>query len=348
MADKLESRRVPYFSDFVLFNEIGRGGMGVVYNAQQTKLDRAVALKILHSNFATAEAGYQRLRIEAEAAARLEHPNIVPVFEVGEHEGHPYLAMQLVEGESLAERIAQTGPNFKEKDAAALMEKIARAVYHAHQHGVLHRDLKPGNILIDEIGEPHLIDFGLAKCVEQDVGITQTGAFLGTPAYASPEQAAGNNRLITTASDIYSLGAILYALLTGQPPFVGDSTTATIEKVKSGALLRPRFIRPTISINLETICLKCLEKEPARRYASALELAEDWNISSTADRLPRDRPARWKDSGCGRDGTRSMPRWDLRYFWQSLHQLRVFFCGAKFERKMQKRAAIFFNFKWND
>lgn len=275
MPDKPASRRIPYFGDFALFGEIGRGGMGVVHNAQQTKLDRPVALKVLHSHLAHGEAGLQRLRIEAEAAARLDHPNIVPIYEIGEHEGQPYLAMQLVEGKSLAEYLGRFSVGLPEREAATLLAKIASAVHHAHQRGVLHRDLKPGNVLLDAGGEPRLIDFGLAKCVEQDSGLTQTGSFLGTPAYASPEQAAGHNKSITTASDIYSLGAILYALLTSQPPFVGESTAEIIDKVKSGVPPRPRSIRPALSANLETICLKCLKKEPARRYASAFELAED-------------------------------------------------------------------------
>lgn len=275
MTDKLERRRIPYFGDFVLFSEVGRGGMGVVYEAQQSSLDRRVALKVLHSNLAASGAAIQRLRLEAEAAARLDHPNIVPIFEIGEHEGHPYLAMQFVEGENLAERIGRIGSNLMESDSASLMAKIARAVHHAHQRGVLHRDLKPGNILIDENGEPHLIDFGLAKCLEDDSGVTQTGAFLGTPAYASPEQAAGQNKHVTTASDVYSLGAIFYALLTGHAPFLAASTAETIDKVKNNIPPSPRSVRPTLSVNLETICLKCLEKEPARRYSSALELAEE-------------------------------------------------------------------------
>lgn len=275
MPDKPVNRRIPYFGDFVLFDEIGRGGMGVVYSAQQTKLDRPVALKVLHSGFASGESGIQRLRIEAEATAKLDHPNIVPIYEFGQHEGHPYLAMQLIEGESLAEYIASAETKLNERDAALLMAKIARAVHHAHERGVLHRDLKPGNILLDENGEPHLIDFGLAKCLEQDSGLTQTGAFLGTPAYASPEQAAGQNKSITTASDVYSLGAILYALLTGRPPFDGQSVAETIEKVKHTDPPRPRSVRPGIPANLEIICLKCLAKEPAQRYVSALELAEE-------------------------------------------------------------------------
>ncbi len=275
MSDQLTNRRIPYFGDFVLFDEIGRGGMGVVYSAQQTKLDRPVALKVLHSSFAAGGAGVQRLRIEAEAVAKLDHPNIVPIFEFGEHEGHPYLAMQLVEGESLAEYITRMGASLNEREAARLLAKIACAVHHAHQRGVMHRDLKPGNILLDEYGEPHLIDFGLAKCLETDAGMTQTGVFMGTPAFASPEQAAGQNKSITTATDIYSLGAIFYALLTGQPPFAGDSGAAVIEQVKHDSPRRLQTLRSRIPVDLEIICLKCLEKEIPRRYSSALALAED-------------------------------------------------------------------------
>ncbi len=269
------NRRIPYFGDFVLFDELGRGGMGVVYNAQQTKLDRPVALKVLHAGCATGTAGLQRLRIEAEAVAKLDHPNIVPIYEFGEHEGHPYLAMQLIEGESLSERIARNGIAESERDAAKLVAKVARAVHHAHQRGVLHRDLKPGNVLLDESGEPHLIDFGLAKCLEQDSGLTQTGLFMGTPAFTSPEQAVGLNKAITTATDIYSLGAILYALLTGRPPFAGDGTAAVIEQLKHTSPPPPRSFRPALSRDLEVICLKCLEKSPPSRYESALALAED-------------------------------------------------------------------------
>lgn len=275
MPDKLTSRRIPYFGDFVLFDEIGRGGMGVVYNAQQTKLDRPVALKVLHSGMAAGSAGMQRLRIEAEAVAKLDHPNIVPIYEFGEHEGHPYLAMQLIKGESLAEYITRKGMSLNERDAARLLAKIARAVHHAHQRGVLHRDLKPGNILLDESSEPHLIDFGLAKCLEQDSGMTQTGAFMGTPAYASPEQAAGQNKSITTATDIYSLGAIFYTLLAGQPPFAGESAAAIIEQVKNNPPRSLRSVRPQLHRDMEVICQKCLEKSPEQRYESALTLAED-------------------------------------------------------------------------
>jgi eukaryotic-like serine/threonine-protein kinase len=269
------NRRIPYFGDFVLFEELGRGGMGVVYNAQQTKLDRPVALKVLHAGCAIGTAALQRLRIEAEAVAKLDHPNIVPIYEFGEHEGHPYLAMQLIEGESLSERIARNGIAESERDAANLVARVARATHHAHLRGVLHRDLKPGNVLLDETGEPHLIDFGLAKCLEQDSGLTQTGLFMGTPAFTSPEQAAGLNKAITTATDIYSLGAILFALLTGRPPFVGEGTATVVEQVKHNSPPPPRSIRPALSRDLEVICLKCLEKSPASRYQSALALAED-------------------------------------------------------------------------
>lgn len=275
MPDQTQNRRIPYFGDFVLFDEVGRGGMGVVYDAQQSSLDRRVALKVLHADVTATDAARQRLRLEAEAAARLEHPYILPIYEVGEHEGRPYLAMQFVEGESLAQRIARLGSEIPEKEAATLLAKVARAVQHAHERGVLHRDLKPGNILVDQAGQPHLIDFGLARCVGQDSGLTRTGAFLGTPAYASPEQAAGQNQAVTTSTDVYSLGAILYALLTGQPPFVGKSAAETIGKVRSTDPVRPRSIRPSLERDLETICLKCIEKEPRRRYGSALALAED-------------------------------------------------------------------------
>jgi eukaryotic-like serine/threonine-protein kinase len=264
---------IKYFGDYVLFGEIGHGAMGTVQRARQRSTRRTVALKLIRH--LANEAGSVRLRTEAEAVARLEHPNIVQIYEIGEHEGQPYIAMQLVEGESLAERITRLGEGLKESDAALLMVKVALAVHHAHERGVLHRDLKPGNILIDENGEPHLIDFGLAKCLEHDSGLTQTGAFLGTPSYASPEQAAGQTKSITIASDIYSLGAILYALLTGQPPFCGESPAETLQKVQNSSPVPPRTVRPAVSRDLEIIGLKCLAKEPGRRYASALELAQD-------------------------------------------------------------------------
>jgi WD40 repeat protein len=275
MAKPHDRLRVPYFGDYVLFDEVGRGGMGVVYDAQQVSLDRRVALKLFADNFAASEKGINRLRLEAESIARLEHPNIISIYEVGEHAGQPYLAMQFVEGESLAERTARPDLRPAERDCGVLMSKIARAVHHAHERGVLHRDLKPGNIIVDGCGEPHLVDFGLAKCLEQDSDITQTGAFLGSPSYASPEQAAGCSKLVTTASDVFSLGAVFYALLTGKPPFVGGSPAATIEKVRNSDPIKPSSIRPTLAPDLETICLKCLQKVPERRYGTALALAED-------------------------------------------------------------------------
>lgn len=267
--------RVPYFGDFFIVAEIGRGGMGVVYEAQQTSLNRPVALKILHPHLASNHLFIQRLRLEAEAGARLQHGNIVPIFEVGEHEGSHYLAMQLVAGTSLAEHLSRQTTFMVEGTAARLLSVITRAVHHAHERGVLHRDLKPGNILIDPQGVPHLIDFGLAKCLEHDASMTQTGAFLGTPAYASPEQVSGRHDQVTTSSDVYSLGAILYCLLTGRPPFQSGSVLETIEQVRHAEPPSPRKIRPGLSTDLEIICLKCLAKEPARRYVSAQALAKD-------------------------------------------------------------------------
>jgi eukaryotic-like serine/threonine-protein kinase len=272
MPEPSKSTVIKYFGDYVLFGEIGRGATGTVHRARQKSTKATVAVKLIHP--LSSELAWLRLRTEAEATARLKHPNIVGILEVGKHEGLAFLAMEFVEGESLAERIERLGANIKEREAALLMAKMARAVHHAHQRGVLHRDLKPGNILIDEAGEPRLIDFGLAKCIEQDSGMTQTGVFIGTPAYASPEQAKGDTKSLTIASDIYSLGAILYAILTGRPPFIG-TTSEIIQKAQSSDPPPPGFLRPGLSVNLETICLKCLEKEPERRYASAENLAED-------------------------------------------------------------------------
>lgn len=267
--------RVPYFGDYFIVTELGRGGMGVVFEAQQASLNRPVALKILHAHLASDPRLVQRLRLEAEAGARLKHPNIVPIFEVGEHDGTHYLAMQLIPGVSLAEQISLQSGLMPEQAAARLMATVARAVQHAHERGVLHRDLKPGNILVDPSGTPHLIDFGLAKCLEHDASMTQTGTFLGTPAYASPEQVSGRSEQVTILSDVYGLGAIFYQLLTGMPPFQGGSVLETIDKVRHTAPLPPRRVQSNVPPDLEIICLKCLSKEPERRYPSALALAED-------------------------------------------------------------------------
>jgi serine/threonine-protein kinase len=256
-----------------LLEEIGRGGMGVVYKARQISPPRLVALKVILAAGQASDEELQRFRREAEIAAQLEHPNLVAVYQAGVHEGLPYLSMQLVEGRSLAKEVSRFT---QDPDAAArLMATVARAIHFAHQHGVLHRDLKPANVLLDAQGNPHVADFGLAKRLQGGSrGLTQTGAVVGTPAYMAPEQAAAPKGL-TTAVDVYGLGAVLYELLTGRPPFQAATALDTLLQVLDQEPVRPKALNPRVNQDLEAICLKCLEKVPARRYASAEALAED-------------------------------------------------------------------------
>ncbi len=260
-----------HFGEYELLAEVARGGMGVVYQARHVKLNRIVAVKMILSGQLADPADLKRFRAEAEAAASLDHPNIVPIYEVGEHEHIPYFSMKFIRGGSLSQRIGEFRDDLKV--AARMLMKIARAVHYAHQRGLLHRDLKPGNILLDEAGRPHVTDFGLAKRVIEDIRLTQTGDILGTPAYMPPEQASAQP--LTTAADVYSLGAILYEMLTGAPPFQAETKLALLLKVKGEDPPSPRRLNPHIDRDLETICLKCLEKEPSKRYASADALAED-------------------------------------------------------------------------
>src|SRR5437667_400843 len=259
--------------DYELLEEVGRGGQGVVFRARQKSLNRTVALKVISLGQWASKAHLKRFRLEAEAAARLEHPGIVPIHEVGERDGQCYFSMKFIEGGQLDEVVKQTPMSIRH--AVELITKVARTVHYAHQHGILHRDIKPGNILLDGKGEPHLTDFGLARLVESESSVTHTLDVIGTPSYMAPEQAVGNNAAVSSATDVYGLGAVLYQLLTGQPPFAGGATYETIKLLLDTEPRQPRLLNPKIDGDLSTICLKCLEKDPKRRYSSALALAED-------------------------------------------------------------------------
>jgi serine/threonine protein kinase/tetratricopeptide (TPR) repeat protein len=261
------------FGDYELLEEIGRGGQGVVFRAWQRSLNRTVAVKIIGIGQLTTTAHLKRLRREAEAAAKLNHPGIVPIYEVGERDGTYYFSMRFVEGDCLDEAISRGSISVRE--AAELIAKVARTVHYAHEHGILHRDIKPGNILLDANGEPHLTDFGLARLVEHGSTVTGSLEVMGTPSYMAPEQAVGNNAGVNRATDVYGLGAVLYELLTGHPPFAGGTTYETIHLLLDSEPRQPRLWNRKIDRDLSAVCLKCLEKNPRYRYSSALELAED-------------------------------------------------------------------------
>jgi serine/threonine-protein kinase len=260
------------FGDYELLEEIGHGGMGVVYKARQKGLNRVVALKTIRPGCISTAEDLQRFRTEAEATAGLQHPHIVAIHEVGEVDGQHFYSMDYIDGPSLAQRLA--GGPLPGRVAARYVLGVARAIGHAHRHGTLHRDLKPSNVLLDADDQPHVSDFGLAKKIG-DTGQTRTGAVLGTPSYMAPEQAAGKNRELGPTCDVYGLGAVLYELLTGRPPFRSDTPLETLRQVVEHDPAPPRLLNAKVDPDAEAIVLKCLEKDPAGRYPSADDLARD-------------------------------------------------------------------------
>jgi WD40 repeat protein/serine/threonine protein kinase len=263
--------------DYELIEEIARGGMGVVYKARQKSLGRIVAVKMLLFAEHSGKDQAQRFRAEAAAAASLQHPNIVAIYEVNAHEGQPFFVMDFVEGESLARSSAACDARNLVwlRRSASYIKTVAEAIHHAHERGILHRDLKPSNVLIDLNDQPRVTDFGLAKQLDHDGELTLSGQVLGSPNYMPPEQAAAKRGLVGRRSDVYSLGAILYHLLTGRPPFVGETLTDTLQQVVNEEPVSPRLVNPTVARDLETLCLKCLEKEPSHRYQTAQALADE-------------------------------------------------------------------------
>ncbi len=298
---------LPLFPGHETLGRIGRGGMGAVYKARDTELERIVAIKtIAEGRFASPDQR-ERFRDEARAVARLQHPNIIAIHAIGEHDNQPYLVLEFAEGGSLAARLVETP--MAPRDAAALLETLARAVHAAHQAGVVHRDLKPSNILLTAQGVPKVSDFGLAKLMDADGGRTVTGQVMGSPSFMAPEQAEGRSKQVGPAADVYALGSILYQALTGRPPFLGESQIETLKLVVSNEVVPPRRLRPDVPRNLETICLKCLEKEPSRRYRHRARPCRRPAIgTSRAGRSSGAAPAPWSMAANGVAATPAWPR----------------------------------------
>jgi serine/threonine-protein kinase len=284
----ISSQPLPTIRGYEIQGVLGHGVVGVVYKALHQRLKRPVALKMLLAGCYARHDELERFRHEAVAVASLRHPNIVQVYDVGEAEGRPYFTMELVEGGSLAKKLE--GTPYPARQAAILVATVAEAIQAAHQCGFVHRDLKPGNVLLTAQGTPKVTDFGLARRLEGGAGLTLTGTPMGTPSYMAPEHARGDKGAIGPATDVYALGAILYELLTGRPPFRGETATATLQQVVADDPVPPGRLNPAVPRDLQTICLKCLDKEPQRRYASAQALADDLRRFDRGDTITA-RPA---------------------------------------------------------
>ncbi|HUE69534.1 MAG TPA: serine/threonine-protein kinase [Pirellulaceae bacterium] len=314
------------FGEYELLEELGRGGMGVVYRARQISLGREVALKMILRGQLASKADRERFEAEARAAAKLDHSGIVPVYEVGEIDARPYFTMKYISGTTLAQRLAD-GP-MQPRESALLLSAVARAVDFAHQRGILHRDLKPSNILLDDDGRPHVTDFGLAKQVADAASLTRTGAILGTPAYMAPEQAAGARGQVGPHSDVYSLGVILYAMLTGRPPFQAASPVDTVLMVLEQDPVPPRLLNPKADRDLEMIALRCLQKPTDLRYPTAAALAKDLeayladeSISARSGRFTQVVASLMRET----HNAQVLENWGLLWMWHSLALLIVCF-----------------------
>jgi eukaryotic-like serine/threonine-protein kinase len=261
------------YGDYEILEEIGRGGVGVVYRAWQLTLGRAVALKLILAGPLATPEQLARFESEVEAAAQCLHPNIVPIYEIGEREGQYYYSMKLVDGTSMDKQLAALSKN--PRAFASILAKTARAADCAHQKGVLHLDIKPNNIILDAALEPYLIDFGLARIKSAEARTSAQRIIFGTPSYMSPEQASGDVNNFSAATDVYGLGAVLYELLTGKPPFAGSNQSETLQQVRKWRLRQPSRLNPAVDSELERICLKCLDKKPARRFQTANDLADE-------------------------------------------------------------------------